>query len=112
MIINKTLGYLLLTVGLILIGWTLWQSYNIFTAKTEAPLVFKTQSELAAGNSNRFDVAEQINKVVQSQLNQIIPPATITKILNLTAWSLLAFILITAGGAVSKIGVKLINGKS
>jgi len=110
MVFNKILGYILLTVGLVLIGWTIWHSYNIFTDKATAPLVFKTQLELgsAAGGS---DLMSQINQAVQDQLNQVLSPSAITKILNLTAWALMAFILISAGGVVSGIGVKLTNAK-
>jgi hypothetical protein len=110
--INKVIGYVLLALGLIMIGWTLWQSYNIFTDKASAPLIFKTQADQQAAAGSNTDLQTQINQAIQKQLNQILPQATITKILNLIAWSLLAWILITVGGAVSRIGVKLINGKS
>ncbi|MDP3882502.1 MAG: hypothetical protein Q8Q48_00385 [Candidatus Staskawiczbacteria bacterium] len=111
MILNKTIGYILLAVGLILIFGTLWQTYNIFFDKTSAPLVFKTPNEIGT-SSEGASVQEQINNAVQNQLNKALPMATITKLLNLTAWSMLAFILVVAGGTVSGIGVKLINGKS
>ncbi|MFH1967961.1 MAG: hypothetical protein ABIJ84_01080 [bacterium] len=107
--VNKIIGYILLVLGLALIFWTLFQSYNIFTDKTSAPLVFKTQTEQAVGSNNSFDLASQINQAVRGQLDQILPAATITKILNLVAWSLLSFILIIAGGTVSRIGVRLIK---
>jgi hypothetical protein len=110
MILNKTIGYILLAVGLIFIFGTLWQTYNIFFDKASAPLVFKTQSEQPQTSSGSLDIQAQISQSVQKQLSQILPLATITKILNLTAWSMLAFILIVAGGTVSGIGVKLING--
>jgi hypothetical protein len=109
MILNKTIGYVLLVIGLVLIFGALWQSYNIFMGKTSAPLVFQTPSEINF-STNSISVQEQINQAVQKQLSQILPIATITKILNLIAWSMLAFILITAGGALSRIGVKLVNG--
>lgn len=107
---NKTIGYTLLVLGLVLIIWTLWQTFNIFTDKASAPLIFKTQTEqqLSAGNST--DLQTQINQAIQKQFNQILLPATIAKILNLMAWTLLAWILIAVGGVVSRIGVKLLNG--
>jgi len=42
---NKIIGYLLLTVGLVVIFWSMYASYNIFTAKKEAPKVFSYNSE-------------------------------------------------------------------
>lgn len=116
MIINKILGYILLALGLVLIVFALWQSYNIFTGKTSAPIVFATPSPInsSAKNSNSPDIQAQIQNQIQNvlgqQLNQVISPALITKTLNLTAWTFLAWILIMAGGAIAGIGVKLLNG--
>ena len=42
---NKLIGYLLLTIGVIMIFWSVFVSYNIFTAKKEAPKVFSYHSE-------------------------------------------------------------------
>jgi Zn-dependent membrane protease YugP len=103
---NKILGYILLAIGLMLIGGTIFQSYNIFTDKVSAPLVFKTETP-SQTSTGATSVEKQINEQVQKQLNQVLPAATITKILNLIAWSMLAFILVTAGGAIASIGVKL-----
>jgi hypothetical protein len=104
---NKIIGYLLLIMGLILMGGTIFQSYNIFTDKASAPLVFKT--EVPQQTSGGTAIEKQINDEIQKQLNQVLPATTITKILNLTAWSMLAFILITAGAAIASIGTKLIG---
>ncbi len=109
MITNKILGYVLLTLGLALIGLTLWQSYNIFNDKASAPLMFKTQLPLATGNGNALDVQNQINNAVKQQMGQILPPDAITKILNLASWSILASIFILGGGAIAGIGIKLVK---
>ena len=42
---NKIIGCLLLIVGLVVIFWSMYASYNIFTAKKEAPKVFSYNSE-------------------------------------------------------------------
>ena len=42
---NKTIGYLLLIVGLVVIFWSIYASYNIFTAKKEAPRFFSYNNE-------------------------------------------------------------------
>ena len=42
---SKIVGYLLLAVGLVIIFWSIYASYNIFTAKKEAPKVFSYNSE-------------------------------------------------------------------
>ncbi len=105
---NKIIGYVLLAAGLLLITLALWQSYNIFTGKTSAPIVFQTTGEINSQGAVG-DAQQQINQAVQKQLNQILPPASITKILNLASWCIFAGILIFGGSALSGIGVKLIK---
>ncbi len=113
MMANKILGYVLLAVGLVIIGWVLWQSYNIFTARVQAPLVFKTPAPQQSASSDSKSLEQQLqaqmNQAIQKQLGQIIAPDSITKILNLIAWSIFAWILIMTGGAIAGIGVKLIK---
>ena len=91
----------MLVLGLVIIGWAIFQSYNIFTAKAEAPLVFKTPSAQQPQG--------QLDQALQKQLSLILPPATITKVLNLIAWSMLALILIWGGSAISGIGTRMIR---
>ena len=113
MILNKIIGYILLTAGLLLILFSVYQSYNIYTGKSSAPLVFQVPSaqEIHSGTGQNIaqQIQNQIDQSVQKQINQILPSATITKILNLAVWSFLVFILIFAGGTISGIGVKLIK---
>jgi hypothetical protein len=113
MISNKIIGYILLAVGLLLIIFSVYQSYAIYTGKISAPLVFQVPSaqELSSATSQNTaqQIQNQIDQSVQKQINQILPLSTITKILNLGVWSFLAFVLIFAGGTISGIGVKLIK---
>jgi hypothetical protein len=113
MTLNKIIGYILLVAGLLLILFSVYQSYNIYTGKSSAPLVFQVPSAEAlssgAGQNVAQQIQDQINQSVQKQINQILPSATIAKILNLAVWSFLVFILIFAGGTISGIGVKLIK---
>ncbi len=110
------IGYVLLVFGLVLIGWTLWQSYDIFTGKVSAPLVFMTPvtANSSVKSPGLFDISGQIQNQLQSalgqQVSQLISADSITKFLNLASWLLLAWIFIMAGGAISGIGVKLLNG--
>jgi len=43
--LNKIVGYVLLVLGLVIIFWGMYSSYQIFTAKREAPKVFSYTSE-------------------------------------------------------------------
>jgi hypothetical protein len=79
-------------------------------AKSSAPLVFKTHAMVQAQVGNAQDVQTQINEAVKNQISDMISAGDVTKILNLLSWTLLASLLIVAGGIVSGIGVKLSNG--
>jgi hypothetical protein len=103
---NKILGYVLLAIGLVLIAGTLWGSYNILTGKTSAPLVFTTP--LSANSSTQ--IQDQLQNAMSQQLSQLMTADAITKFLNFSVWLILAWIFIMGGGAISGIGVKLLNG--
>lgn len=105
---QKIFGWILLISGLVLIAWTLISSYNIFTAKTEAPEIFAGQiSSSGTGSSQGIDA--QLQKALQEQLKGLIPLDALPKILNLAVYSTLAFLLIFGGTQISGIGVKLLN---
>lgn len=105
MIANKTLGYILLLAGLAMIIWPLWQSYMIFTAKTSAPLVFTTPLQARPSGNALQEIERQVSQAVA----KIIPVESVTKILNLIAWSIFTGIMFLGGGALASIGVKLIK---
>lgn len=102
---KKIIGYILLTIGLLLIVWSIWQSYNILTGISSAPKVFKTSASVQTSQVGSFDIQKQ----VQDALNKIIPADSINSTLNFVTWVLLAFILIWGGAKISDIGIKLIK---
>lgn len=99
------IGYVLLAIGLILIFLTVFQSYNIFTDKTEAPVVFKAES---FGQNNSADQGS-LQQQIQQQVRGLLPADAIAKVLNLFSWTLLAFILMLAGGKVAGLGIKMLK---
>ena len=46
---------------------------------------------------------------MENQISEMIPHDTIPKMLNLTIWSMLAFILIFGGSHIANLGIKLIK---
>ncbi len=138
---NKIIGYLLLAVGMGIIFWSVFASYDIFTAKKEAPKVFSYNSEgivnlngdsdKKAGSEEAIDIdkskltdlnylknleAEQKAQVedmmknqISGQLKEMIPEEFTLKLLNLSSWSMLVFILIFAGSKISALGIKLMK---
>ena len=107
----KISGWVLLLSGIIIIGWTLFSSYNIFTAKTTAPEIFtiEEKTEIVAPETEKeiLDIQAKMEKMV----SKIISPNLIPKILNLISWSIFAFILIFGGAQISGLGIKLIIKK-
>lgn len=132
---NKVIGYSLLAIGLIVIFWSIFASYSIFTAKKEVPKVFSYNNEGIVDFDNNVDNVEETNidkskltdpnylknleaeqkaqvesaikDQISSQIKEVIPEEFILKILNLFSWSLLAFILIFAGSKISGLGIEL-----
>lgn len=106
----KIAGWLLLIVGIIIIGWTLMFSYNIFTGETPAPQFFEMPKEEAlAQEGEAQDIEAQIEKMIGEQIKGLIPLNSLPQLLNLAIWSMLAFILIFGGSQISGLGIKLIK---
>ena len=107
---SSIVGWILLIAGVVLIGWTLMSSYNIFTAKVDLPEFFETPEEqILPKKESAQDIQSQIEQMIGEQLKGILPVDSIIKLLNLVVWSMLAFILIFGGGKISGLGIKLIT---
>ena len=108
--IKRIFGWGLLIAGIILIGWTLYSSYNIFTGKTLAPEVFEIPSEgVSTKTGEGLDMQDQLENIIGDQLEGMLPVNAMVTFLNLGVWSLLAFILIFGGTQISSLGIKLIR---
>ncbi len=111
----KIFGWVLLLVGGATIIWTLYFSYGILTGKTAAPELFAmpevvtTQTTNAKGLTGIQDVQGQIEQMVSLQLKGLLPANAIPLLLNLTAWSILAFVLIFGGSQIATLGIKLLK---
>ena len=137
--LNQIVGYVLLVLGLVVILFGIYSSYDIFTAKKEAPQVFKhnsvelidsevqetgdAQKEIVIDQSRLADpeyvkslegqqkamTEDLVRNQIGALLKDIIPQEFIIKLLNLSSWSLFIFILIFAGGKISGLGIKLLK---
>lgn len=114
-VLLKVFGWVLLIAGLIVIGWTLISSYNIFTGKTAAPEIFKIEAEeSSAADQGKIpttpeEIQKEMEKIIHEQLKEVLPAGFLPGILNLAAWSILAFILIFGGSQISGLGIKLVK---
>ena len=112
----KIFGWVLLIAGVIIIGWTLYSSYNIFIGKAVLPGVFEIKQE-ATGTTTQAgktptspaEIQKEMENIVTERLKEFLPTDVLPKILNLAVWSMLAFILIFGGSQISILGIKLVK---
>lgn len=109
----KIISLLLLLLGVAIILYTIYNSYRIFTAKTAAPEIFKQSAFELNGNQNDTGLDSRgnvdVNKIIRFQVEQLLPTGSVTNILNLVSWSILAGIMIFGGSQISILGIKLLK---
>jgi len=112
MYLEKIIGWILITVGILIIIWALFTSFNIFTARTLPPQIFIPHSE----DKNEItqvlpsqDLEEQMKQIIREQIKSVVPTEELLRLLNLISWSLFAGILIFGGARISELGIKLIK---
>jgi len=112
--LKKTIGWITFFVGILIIVFTLYRSYNIFTGKIPPPEIFKIEEKTTIPSKKRVpttleEVQQQIGEILAEEVKEIFPKESTTKILNLIAWSILAGILIFGGSQISSLGIKLLK---
>lgn len=112
--LRKIIGWLTFFAGILIIVFTLYSSYNIFTGKTPVPKFFELEKETEALPQGKFptspaELQKELGKMVVEQLEELLPLNTLPKMLNLAVWSMLAGILIFGGAQISNLGIKLIK---
>jgi len=112
----KIFGWVLLLAGILIIIWTLYFSYNIFTGKASVPEIFKiidynppTTLTPPLSVEEMAGTQAQMEKMIGEQLKEILPTEFLPKLFNLIAWSIFAGILIFGGAQISNLGIKLIK---
>ncbi len=106
---TNILGWLIFLVGIFIIGFTLYSSYNIFTGKMDIPVLFEFETQEAQIPSKTPTTQTEIQEMIMQQLKGIIPMETVSKFFNLTVWTMLAWILIAGGAQIANLGIKLIK---
>jgi len=106
--IRKILGLALLVLGIAVIFYSLYSSFNIFTAKAAPPDIFKLESQIPS-QKGAEGIEAQFQEMIGEQLKGIIPVDSVSNLLNLIAWSIFAGILIFAGAQIAGLGIKLIK---
>lgn len=105
--IKKILGLMLIIIGLAVIFYGLYSSFNIFSGKVAAPEIFTIPPAVKSTGSQ--DITSQLQNIIGDQLKNMLPVDSITTFLNLISWSIFAGILVFGGAQISGLGIKLLN---
>lgn len=112
MALKQIIGWFLVIAGLVVIVYGLYTSFQIFTGAKDAPEIFVSPQPSSTAvkpiGSLEAQAQEMVGRLLQEQLKDLLPADSITKSLNLVAWSIFTWILIMGGGQIASIGVKLL----
>ncbi len=78
---------------------------GIFSAEA----VNTTQSQTNKIPTSLSDIQNQIEGMIGNQVKGLLPSDLIPKVLNLTIWGILAWILVMGGGQIANLGIKLLK---
>lgn len=106
---TKIFGWLLLVFGVLIIVFSLFSSWNIFSGKSQPPQIFESGKATSLSPTGQTKAEQMIQEELQKQFQKIIPADSISQLLNLLSWSILAGIFIFGGGQISGIGVRLLK---
>ena len=113
---KKIFGSILILLGLAVVFWTIFETYNIFTAQKEPPQIFEmvTQTTTKGEEAEKVKSPEEKMQILQQQMiveqfQKMFPAEFSVKLLNLISWSIGTMILFFGGGKISQIGINLIK---
>jgi len=107
---SKIIGWLTFLVGIIIISSTVYFTYNIFTGAAATPQIFNFEpSTQTSTQIEGTGIEAEIKKMMADQLNNLIPIGSMSKFANLAAWTVGAWVIISGGGKISELGIKLIS---
>jgi len=106
MVIRKISGWTLLTIGVLIIIWGIWTSFEIFTSQRPVYEVFKLPTTQEVSLRKETGGIEQ---VIIEQFKEMFPPDFLVKLLNLSAWWIFMMILMLGGGKLAALGITLLK---
>lgn len=106
-------GWLLLALGLSVIGYSLFSAYQVFKGYEEAPLIFVAQiEEVKEINQVEPDpLGLNMEGIMTGVFEDLLPLEYIPVFLNISVFTIFVFILITGGFKISTLGIKLLSNE-
>lgn len=110
---TKIIGWITFLAGVLIIIFTLYYSFIIFSGKIPPPQFFKIEAKEVTSKgkipTSPQEIQKQLGQMIAEQLKEILPVDFLPKILNLIVWSILAWILIFGGSQIASLGIKLLK---
>ena len=116
--VQKIIGLALLAGGVGIILYSLYASFTFFTGSATPPEIFPVGAQDSITGKKGVqdfsldslqDLGSQIPKILESQLQGMLPAGLIPRMLNFTVWSIFAGILMLGGGQIAGLGIKLLK---
>lgn len=107
--LTEPIGWITFLLGVSIMIFTIYQSYNIFTGKIEAPEIFEQEVRKTQAPTEITTTQSGIQEMISEQLKGILPVGSIYKLLNLSVWTIFAGIFLFAGTQIAGLGIKLIK---
>lgn len=105
---KKIIGRILIISGILLVLGTIYSTYLNFTGQSEFPQIF-TFEEANVAPQTAEGLEGQIGGIVGEYIKDLIPQGTITQMLNMVSWILLAVFLVYSGTKLVSIGSVLVK---
>ncbi len=108
---TKIIGWLVFLLGILMIVFTIYNTYNIFTGKSPAPqiIAFNVEKSKASTQGGALTGQDQTTQMISQQLGNLLPLDSLPLILNLLVWTIGAGVLIFGGAQIAGLGIKLIK---
>ncbi len=109
LIVKKTIGWMFLSIGIIIIGYIAITTMDYFTGVYQFPEIFASSVEAPVVSGSSDDMNSLVQSMLADQMSSFISKDSITLLLNMSAWSLFAFFMVYLGGKVFELGLKAIK---
>lgn len=96
----KAVGYALLIAGLVLIIWSVYSMYSVYTGAQAPPSVIQMSS---------ITISLPTGQGTPSVQTELLSGRDSSKLVNMSIWYALMFFVASAGGRIGGLGIKLIR---
>ena len=100
---EKTIGFILLGIGLVVIAAAMYMAFNVFTGSSVPPEISKieelTIATAAADNSSGIKIGPA-KLVLNKEFN---------KIVDMGLWCMFTMFLVVAGSRISSMGIQMLR---